>query len=74
MNIEAQKDYALTLLEMSSYDHETRHSIEGWLLAESNPRTLSMAIDKLRDNMLDRVTSGMNYNSTHISNHINKLR
>jgi replicative DNA helicase len=73
-DIDSQKSYALSLLEMSSYDHEMRHQIEQFILNETNWEVLNRAITKLKDNQLDRITSGLNYNSTHIKEHINKLK
>jgi hypothetical protein len=73
-NIDSQKAYALSLLEMSSYDHEMRHEIEVFILNEKDYEILNRAITKLKDNQLDRITSGLNYNSTHIKEHINKLK
>lgn len=73
MNIEAQKGYALSLLETSAYCHETRQFIEEWLLEEKHPEVLQKAIEKLKDNQLDRVSSGLFCNNTHIRNHIRKI-
>jgi hypothetical protein len=73
MNIEGQRDYILSLLEKSAYSHEMRQSIEDWVLTETNPQILHKAIEKLKDNQLDRITSGLNYKESHISQHIKKL-
>lgn len=68
-----QISYILTLLETSSLDQQQRDDIE-METSVMTPQRASEVIANLKNNQLDRITSGMNYNQSDINEHKAKLK
>ncbi len=68
-----QQEYARKLLYTSTLDHELQDDVERWIDACDNVELLAKLIAKLSDNQLDPITSGLNYTSKDIVEHIKKI-
>lgn len=68
-----QIDYILSLLQTSSLDQDQRDDIE-METAVMTPQRASEVIQNLKNNQLDRITSGASYNQTDLKEHLNKMK
>ena len=67
------RDYAHSLINNSAYDDETKARIEKFVEDCEDVELLMQAIEKLKDNQLDRIAFGLNYSSKEINKHIKKI-
>ncbi len=66
-------DYLHSLLESSTYDHDTRAKLALKIEAIQTEPEYEKALKNLLDNQQDPVTMGKGYNQKDITEHINKL-